>query len=28
LPDRQVQSFDRDRMMAMKSWFVGSPTLH
>ncbi len=28
LPDRQVRSFDRDRTMAMKSWLVGSPTLH
>jgi hypothetical protein len=28
LPDRHVQSLDPDRMMAMKSWFVGSPTLH
>jgi hypothetical protein len=28
LPDRQVRSFDQDRMMAMKSWLVGSPTLH
>lgn len=28
LPDRHVRSFDHDRMMAMKSWLVGSPTLH
>ena len=28
LPDRRVQSFDLGRTMAMKSWFVGSPTLH
>ena len=28
LPDRQVRSFDQDRTMAMKSWLVGSPTLH
>ena len=28
LPDRHVQSFDHDRTMAMKSWLVGSPTLH
>ncbi len=28
LPDRQVRSFDHDRTMAMKSWLVGSPTLH
>jgi hypothetical protein len=28
LPDRHVQSFQHDRMMAMKSWFVGSATSH
>lgn len=28
LPDRNVQSFDRDRTMATKNWLVGSPTLH
>lgn len=28
LPDRKVRSLDHDRTMAMKSWFVGSPTLH
>jgi hypothetical protein len=28
LPDRQVQSLDLDWTMAMKSWLVGSPTLH
>lgn len=28
LPDRHARSFDHDRIMAMKSWFVGSPTLH
>lgn len=28
LPDRHAQSFDHHRIMAMKSWFVGSPTLH
>lgn len=28
LPDRQVRSFAHDRTMAMKSWRVGSPTLH
>ncbi|RXH26180.1 hypothetical protein XH99_21935 [Bradyrhizobium nanningense] len=28
LPDRQVRSFDHGRTMAMKSWLVGSPTLH
>jgi len=28
LPDRDVPSFDHDRTMAMKSWLVGSPTLH
>jgi hypothetical protein len=28
LPDRHVRSFDQDRMMAMKTWLVGSPTLH
>ena len=28
LPDRQLRSFDHDRTMAMKSWLVGSPTLH
>jgi len=28
LPDRRVGLVDHDRMMAMKSWRVGSPTLH
>lgn len=28
LPDPHVRSFDHDRTMAMKSWLVGSPTLH
>jgi hypothetical protein len=28
LPDRHVRPFDHDRTMAMKSWLVGSPTLH
>ncbi len=28
LPDRQTRSFDHSRTMAMKSWLVGSPTLH
>ncbi|MCS3728800.1 hypothetical protein [Bradyrhizobium betae] len=28
LPDRQVRSLDHGRTMAMKSWLVGSPTLH
>jgi len=28
LPDRRVQSFDLGRTMAMKSWFVGSSTVH
>ncbi|SPP92473.1 conserved protein of unknown function [Bradyrhizobium vignae] len=28
LPDRHLRSFEHDRMMAMKSWLVGSPTLH
>jgi hypothetical protein len=28
LPDRQIHALDVERTMAMKSWFVGSPTLH
>lgn len=28
LPDRQIRTPDIERTMAMKSWFVGSPTLH
>ncbi|MET4447671.1 hypothetical protein ABIB75_005972 [Bradyrhizobium sp. GM2.2] len=28
LPDRHVPSLDHDQTMAMKSWLVGSPTLH
>ncbi|MCK1421016.1 hypothetical protein IVB14_02270 [Bradyrhizobium sp. 180] len=28
LPDRHVRSLAHDRTMAVKSWFVGSPTLH
>ena len=28
LPDRHVGPLDFDRTMAMKSWFIGSPTLH
>ena len=28
LPNRHVRCFDHDRTMAMKSWLVGSPTLH
>lgn len=28
LPDRQTRSFDHGRTMTMKSWLVGSPTLH
>jgi hypothetical protein len=28
LPDRHVRTPDLARTMAMKSWFVGSPTLH
>ena len=28
LPDRHVPSLDHERTMAMKSWLVGSPTLH
>jgi hypothetical protein len=28
LPDRNVPSLDHDQTMAMKSWLVGSPTLH
>ncbi|UPK25928.1 hypothetical protein [Bradyrhizobium sp. 195] len=28
LPDRHVRTLDHDRTMAMKSWLVGSPTLH
>lgn len=28
LPDRRVRSIDHGRTMAMKSWLVGSPTLH
>ncbi|WP_025032124.1 hypothetical protein [Bradyrhizobium sp. DOA9] len=28
LPDRHAPSVAHDRMMAMKSWFVGSATLH
>jgi hypothetical protein len=28
LPDRRVQSVEVERTMAMKSWFVGSNTLH
>jgi len=28
LPDRHVQTPDLGQTMAMKSWFVGSPTLH
>nr|WP_246754503.1 hypothetical protein [Bradyrhizobium diazoefficiens] len=28
LPDRHVRSFNHDRTVAMKSWLVGSPTLH
>lgn len=28
LPDRQMRSFDHSRTTAMKSWLVGSPTLH
>ena len=28
LPDRHVPTPDYDRTMAMKSWLVGSPTLH
>lgn len=28
LPERHVRSRGHERMMAMKSWLVGSPTLH
>ncbi|MCA1390304.1 MULTISPECIES: hypothetical protein [Bradyrhizobium] len=28
LPDRHVQPVEHDGMLAMKSWFVGSATLH
>jgi hypothetical protein len=28
LPDRQFRTPSVERTMAMKSWFVGSPTLH
>ena len=28
LPDRHVEPSDQDRTMVMKSWLVGSPTLH
>ncbi|MCA1383545.1 MULTISPECIES: hypothetical protein [unclassified Bradyrhizobium] len=28
LPDRHVQPIEHDGMLAMKSWFVGSATLH
>ena len=28
VPDRRVRTSDVARTMAMKSWFVGSPTLH
>lgn len=28
LPDRHVRSFEREGMLAMKSWSVGSATLH
>jgi hypothetical protein len=28
LPDRHIRPPNVERTMAMKSWFVGSPTLH